>query len=380
MSSEQSFISTDDHVLEPPDLWTARLSKSKWGDQIPHLERQTDGTEQWIIDGQTFPLVGGGSVGACLKDPSSAPQRWEDVPSVCYRPGERLNAMDTDGAAYSVLYPMVAGIAGEVFGRIKNAELEIACVRAYNDWIIEEWGSASNRFLPQCIVPLSSVAAAVEEAGRAVAKGHKGIILPAVPSHLRPELRNVNDPEYEAFWSACEELSVPLCFHAGASPRLQLQPYSGYSRAVAQAFQSYTRPFSAMNFMGNFLVSRILERHPRLKTIFADTALGWITFALESSDYAFDQTRTQEHLGYKLKPSEAFQRQCYVIGWYDKHNLQQACRFPGANNILWAMNFPFATSSWPRTSAAIDACFAGVSEGDRRRVLWANAAELYGVN
>jgi predicted TIM-barrel fold metal-dependent hydrolase len=135
-----------------------------------------------------------------------------------------------------------------------------------------------------------------------------------------------------------------------------------------------------MNFMGNFLVSRILERHPRLKTIFAETALGWITFALESSDYAFEQTRTQEHLGYKLKPSEAFRRQCYVIGWYDKHNLQQACRFPGANNILWATNFPFATSSWPRTSAAIDACFAGLCQGDRRRVLWSNAAELYGLN
>jgi hypothetical protein len=143
------------------------LSKSKWGDQIPHLERLTDGAEQWSVDGHTFPLVGGGSVGACLKDPSSIPQRWEDVPSVCYQPRERLTAMDTDGAAYSVLYPMVAGIAGEVFGRIKDAELEIACVRAYNDWIVEEWASASNRFLPQCLVPLSSVAAAVEEARRA---------------------------------------------------------------------------------------------------------------------------------------------------------------------------------------------------------------------
>jgi len=274
---------------------------------------------------------------------------------------------------------MVAGIAGEVFARIKDMELETACVRAYNDWIIEEWGRTSDRFLPQCIVPLSSVAAAVQEAQRAVSKGHKGIIFPAVPSHLRPELKHINDPGYEPFWSICEELGVPLCFHAGASPRLQLPTYAGYSPAVVQAFESYTRPFSAINFMGNFLVSRILERHPGLKTIFAETGLGWITFALETQDYAFEQTRVQKHLGYKLKPSEAFQRQCYVIGWYDKHSLRQACRFPGANNILWATHFPLATSPWPGTSDAINVSFAGISEGDRQKVLWANAAQLYRV-
>jgi uncharacterized protein len=379
MSAERMFVSADDHVLEPPDLWTSRLSSNRWGERIPHLERGADGTEHWIVDGQNFPLLGGGSVGACVKDPNYTPQRWQDVPGICYQPGERLAAMNTDGAAYSVLYPMVAGIAGEVFSRIRDAELEIACVRAYNDWLIEEWGHRSNRFLIQCILPLSSVAAAIEEAQRAIGKGHKGIVFPAVPSHLRPGLKHTNDPEYESFWSVCEELGVPLCLHAGASPRLQLPVYTGYSPTLAQAFESYTRPFSAINFMGNFLISRILERHPRLRIIFAETGLGWITFALETQDYAFEQTRVQQHLGYKLKPSEAFQRQCYVIGWYDKHSLRQACRFPGANNILWAANFPLATSPWPRTSEAIDVCFAGISEADRHKVLWENAAQLYGV-
>src|SRR5215469_1303203 len=162
MSGEHMFVSADDHVLEMPDLWTSRLSSRRWGERIPHLEREADGTERWIVDGQNFPLLGSGSVGACVKDPNYTPQRWQDVPGVCYQPGERLAAMNTDGAAYSVLYPMVAGIAGEVSSRIQDAELEIACVRAYNDWLIEEWGHSSNRFLVQCILPLSSVAAAIE--------------------------------------------------------------------------------------------------------------------------------------------------------------------------------------------------------------------------
>jgi len=287
--------------------------------------------------------------------------------------------MDADRAKYSVLYPMVAGIAGEVFSRITDAHLEAACVQAYNDWIIEEWARTSTRFIPQCIVPLCSVTVAVEEVQRAVALGHKGIVFPPIPSHLRPALKHINDAAYEPFWSVCEELGVPLCFHSGASPRLQLPAYAGYSPAVAGAFESYTRPLSAINFMGNFLVSRILERHPKLKIVFGETALGWITFALETQDYAFEQTRVQEHLGYKLKPSEDFQRQCYVIGWYDRYSLRQACRFPGANNILWATNFPLTTSQWPRTSEAVNTCFADISEDERQKVLWANAAELYRI-
>lgn len=41
------FISVDDHVQEPPDLWTARLPKGQWGDRIPHVEPGADGSEQW---------------------------------------------------------------------------------------------------------------------------------------------------------------------------------------------------------------------------------------------------------------------------------------------------------------------------------------------
>ena len=63
-------------------------------------------------------------------------------------------AMDVDGVDYSILYPSVAGRAGETFGGIEDPALELACVQAYNDWLIEEWVGVSPRFIPQCIVPL----------------------------------------------------------------------------------------------------------------------------------------------------------------------------------------------------------------------------------
>ena len=216
MEMKFGFISVDDHVLEHPEVWTQRLSKARWGNRIPHIERQTDGTEHWVVDGRKYPLTGVGSVGAALPDRTDEPQRWEEVPTVTYKPTERLKAMDADGVDCSVLYPTVAGMAGETFGRIEDSEFELACVQAYNDWLIEEWSSKSERFIPQCIVPIAPVEATVAEIKRAVAKGHRGVVFPAVPMELR-DVPHLNESVYDPIWAICQELGVPLCLHAGAS-------------------------------------------------------------------------------------------------------------------------------------------------------------------
>ena len=160
MQLKYGFISVDDHVQETPDLWTSRVDK-KFADRAPRLVTAKDGAEQWVVDGQM--LLGGRSAraGALMADRNEDPKRWADVPAPAYTPAERLKAMDSAGIDYSVLYPTVAGLAGETFGRLQDSELEIACVQAYNDWLIDEWADASDRFIPQCLVPIWPVEAAI---------------------------------------------------------------------------------------------------------------------------------------------------------------------------------------------------------------------------
>jgi hypothetical protein len=113
------FISVDDHVLETPDLWTSRLSKDRWGDRIPRLEKNTNG-QHWVCDGEI--LAGGlvGRIGALMEDRNEEPASWDDVPAEAYDPQARLKAMDTAGVSHSVLFPNIAGMAGEGFGSLKN--------------------------------------------------------------------------------------------------------------------------------------------------------------------------------------------------------------------------------------------------------------------
>ena len=51
-------IDTDSHIIEAADLWTSRMSRSKWGDLVPHV-RWDDATqmEAWFV-GTGGPVAG----------------------------------------------------------------------------------------------------------------------------------------------------------------------------------------------------------------------------------------------------------------------------------------------------------------------------------
>src|SRR5215471_11928061 len=244
MDLRYGLISVDDHVLEHPRVWEERLSKAKWGDRIPHVEL-SNGAEHWVVDGRTLPLTGRGSVGALLPDRAGSPAHWSDVPPQAYDPSERLIAMDVDGVDVSVLYPTVAGLAGETFGQLQDAELELACVQAYNDWLLDEWAGVSPRFVPQCVVPLAPVEAAVAEIRRAVGAGHRGVVFPATPM-LQRELPHINELSYDPIWAVCEELQVPVCFHSGSSTRMEFPQYPELSPALQAALSVVNRPLATI--------------------------------------------------------------------------------------------------------------------------------------
>jgi hypothetical protein len=52
-----NMLSSDSHIVEPPDLWSSRLDR-EYRDRGPAV-RQLDGSDWWFIDGrQTMSFVG----------------------------------------------------------------------------------------------------------------------------------------------------------------------------------------------------------------------------------------------------------------------------------------------------------------------------------
>jgi predicted TIM-barrel fold metal-dependent hydrolase len=352
------------------------MSPERWGERIPHVVKREDGTEVWAFDGLSMPLTGWGSIGALLADRASEPKTWDEVPAAAYQAKARLASLDADGIDCSVLYPSVAGLAGEMFGQLTDPGLELACVQAYNDWLIEEWAAVSPRFLAQCLVPLSPERAP-KEIERAVGRGHRGVLFPSIPLHLRSELPHINDQSWDPIWAACQDSGVPLCLHAGASGGIQFTNYDHLAPKLASALAAITRPTSSVQVVSNMLYSRILDRFPRLKVVFAESGISWTSYELEMADHEFERQRM--HLeGYDRLPSQIFHEQCYVTGWYDQARLA-AFPYIGPANIMWGTNFPQATSSWPSTQTAVSRCLDGLPAEDQTRILSTNAAGLYRV-
>ena len=271
----------------------------------------------------------------------------------------------------------MAGVAGETFGRLSDPDFELACVQAYNDYLIDEWAAASPRFVPQCLVPLAPIERAVAEIRRAADRGHKGVILPSVPDRLREGAPHINDAAWDPLWSVCEELELPVCFHAGSLPQLEMAPYGGLAPRLAGAMRAIARPAGMTSIISNFIVSRIAERHPRLKVVFAESAAGLVPYILEVADYAFVQRGLRRQFDYQAVLSDFFRRNCYAVSWYDSASLRQTCAYVGAKNVLWGSSFPLATSTWPDSRTFTGRATEGLAPEDRRRVLWANAAALY---
>ena len=365
-------ISSDDHIQEAPDVWTNRMSKAKFGDDIPHIAEQPDGSQAFIIMGK--PALRGARlaiVNATTVPRNSPVRRWEDVPKMTYVPAERLKAMDLDHLDTNTFFPNVAGLANATFQREGSEEFRLACIQAFNDWLAEEWGDFSPRFIIQCIPPMWNVELAVSEIYRSIKRGHKAVIWHGAPEVL--DLPYFQDPHWFPVYQACIDLDVPLCLHLGAVPTLP--PWPGYSSHTSQALGGTRAISTHMQVVANVLFSGVLDLFPKLKLITVESALGWIPYMLELADHEYDQLKVKDD-GLKSRPSEAFHRQMWATFWYERFGIEHRDLI-GVDHILYSTDFPHPTSTWPNSQEARDRSLEGVPDVERKKILMENAIKLY---
>src|SRR5205814_4963668 len=175
----------DSRVVEPRDLWTSRVSK-KWGDAIPHVElgsnpmfsgRLKEHDETWVINGEPAQSVGLVAMAGWPEYFPEHPARFEDIlDPACLDAHARLKRMDDYGLHAQVLYPNVGGFGNGGFLKLKEPELMLECVRAYNDYLTEWCSADPNRLIAITALPFWDVQASVAEIERCARLGHKGIL------------------------------------------------------------------------------------------------------------------------------------------------------------------------------------------------------------
>ena len=156
-------IDADTHVTEPPDLWTSRLP-AKWKERAPHIEWDDENEQEvWVIDGERATVIGVTAT-AGWRDPFPAnPPTFADCHRGSHDLKERMKYMDSLGIWAQVLYPNVGGFGTQAFQKIDDANLKLACVQAYNDYLIDWIAPEPRRFAPIMATPFWDVDATVAE-------------------------------------------------------------------------------------------------------------------------------------------------------------------------------------------------------------------------
>jgi predicted TIM-barrel fold metal-dependent hydrolase len=379
---ETALVSCDDHLdlnMLPPGVWTDRMA-AKWDERAPHIVEQEKGPTLWIADGESWGMWSGKRFSFGGPKPiHTAYDRGgiEDVSEL--RAGNaklRLEDMDRDHVWAHLVFGPVTSI------KTADPEFMAACYAAYNDWLYEDFCSAApDRLIGVAMLPPAPEAAHAELKRLATRGGVRQANLQIAVAEPRLE-----DPRWEPLFDLLEQSGIVLSFHVTVFPGVTkaFDKYKGSPGATflhAKMFiEQFLDPFVDLFAWG------ILERHPKLKIVIAESGVGWVPWVVEELDYRYwrlweckEFWDDKGGIPHKMKPSEVFQRQVYGT-FQQSPTAMRLTEFWGPENLLWASDYPHPDSIWPNSVRTIGETMGHMDPADVRKLVGGNAAELYGFD
>lgn len=287
-----------------------------------------------------------------------------------FDPEQRLRDMDTEGIDVAVNYPTCLLMIGQV-----APDVGTQLSTAYNSWFAASYRDLSpDRLKAMAVVPLGDVDAAVAEARRAVTElGAPGVVVSPYYGD-----RHLDDPALDPLWATIEGLDVPVAIHGGRSttaPHLE-----GSSFRDAKRYYAMAHPFGQMVAMGDFAIGGVLARFPRLRVAFLEAGIGWIPWYIDRLDEAYESVDPGEAgVFIDAKPSEyLLGGNCYFSCEPDEPNLATMVDYLGADQVIFASDYPHFDCDFPNTVRAI-MDDSPLSPTTLSKVMETNARRLYGL-
>ena len=371
-------ISADSHIVEPPDMYTARM-EPKFRDRAPKMERRKTPTgreyDAWMIDGMQVGTLGAVmQAGQRFEDPSQIDFLgiWEDVRKGAYDPDAMIAENEEDGVWGSCLQPS----QGLFWYRIPDSALLSEICRIYNDWIADFCKPYPERLKAIAMLNVDDVDEGCRELERTKKLGMVGAFIPVSPLPERP----YRDPVYDRLWATAQDHDMPLLMHIatnragvpGCEFTMNIGELTGAGRSTTDHWVRYS--------LGAMLFAGVFDRYPRLKVGSVEHETAWIPHWLKQMDFTYRE-RPVFTKGWKsaeaMLPSDYWRRNMFVEFMEDDLGIGLREHI-GVENMLWGSDFPHAESTWPQSKQFLDRIFAGVPEEDRRKITSDNAAKMFG--
>ena len=382
--------SVDDHIIEPPNVWVDRIP-AKYHDTCLRVITEDDGAEYWVYEDKKMVTGGlGASAGRKPEDITAVGFPYSEMRPGCYDAKARLDDMNEGGVLASLNFPSVPRFCGQLFWEAKDKDLALLGVKAYNDWMVDEWcGTDPGRYIPLAIIPLWDPELAADEMRRMYDKGVRSI---AFSENFEPlGLPTIHTGHWDPVLRAANDMGMVLSIHIGSSSTFHR--ISNDSPFMANFSLGFIRPAGCLM---DWIFSGLLQKYPNIKIALSEGSIGWIPWVLERAQQVYDTQRHWVAKGVSLGnvgPVQKYEMQIDteaidIRGDYLKHFygcfIDDATGLGmldvvGEDNVMIEVDYPHSDTTWPHSlklaHERLDA--AGLTREQQYKVMRGNAEKLY---
>jgi len=365
-------VSVDDHVVEPPDLFSHSLP-ARFKERAPRVIQNKKGDDIWTFEGRMLPNIGLNAVaGRTPEEYGIEPTSYRQMRKGCYDVHARIDDMNVNGVLGSMCFSSFPGLCGRLWAQAEDKDLAAAVSQAYNDWHIEEWcGAYPDRFLPLGMIPMWDPKLAAGEVRRLARKGCHAISLSENPITLKVPSYH-NDEYWDPIWKACVDEGVAVCIHIGTGTGI---PTPSMDTPIDASILA--TPMSIANCAADLLFSQALRRWPALTFVLSEGGTGWVPYFLDRADYVYEHHHqwTGQEFG-EVKPSDVFRRQIVSCFFEDPVGVELRHKV-GIDMITWECDYPHSDSTWPHAPERLWPVLRDLPQDDVDKMTHRNAMRVF---
>jgi predicted TIM-barrel fold metal-dependent hydrolase len=284
--------------------------------------------------------------------------------------GMRRHHLDVNGITYGVL----TGMWNLSLAMMPQHYLASALATAYNDWVIDEWLEREPRLRGSVTVAPQLPAAAAREIDRVGA--HPSMVQVCLPTPS-PDLPYGSD-FFHPIWEACVRNDLRVALHVAAGSGLfgPANP-AGWPRSYMETLSQYSTVFEAQ--LISMVANGVFAKFPELRVVFIEGGFAWVPSVMWRMDQSWRSVRPEtpwltrrpsdyirDHVRFSTQPFEEPDDPRHVLQLVDMMGSESLLMF-ATDYPHW--NFDSPTRAIPKS----------VGHDLRRKILWENASEFYGL-
>jgi predicted TIM-barrel fold metal-dependent hydrolase len=264
----------------------------------------------------------------------------------------------------------------------RDYELRFAGIRAHNRWVADFCRELPGRRVGLAQVFLSDLDDTLAEIRRAHEDGLAGVLM---PPDVMEQVQHLYYPKYDAVWSLCSELGIPVGQHGfvGSEGLSEESGPAGITIGLLGAAAFAGRSITSL------IMSGVFDRFPTLKWFETEGGVAFYTDHVQKLDAFVEVSKVKDTIAWmisrdtcanlKRKPTEYLATNCYFGTFLTDYDLDPGLITP-LSRIMWGADFPHHEGTWPYSVRALRRNFAGWAEDDVRQVVAGSAAECFGFD